>query len=103
MAYSEFHCGIAHRAYRAGVCRNRPGSDLGRRPRLAGLPEQSYQHVCIRILGKEIYLGVRLGQRGLRSQLSGGVMSAVSGGVYARGGMTRHHRRSVVTCRRIAQ
>src|SRR6266568_2734122 len=34
--------------------------------------------------GKEIYLGVRLGQRGVRAQLSGGVLSQFRG-VYARG------------------
>ena len=38
--------------------------------------EQSYQHVWAKdFWGKEIYLGVRLGQRGMRAQLSGGVLS----------------------------
>src|SRR5215467_9604615 len=47
--------------------------------------EQSYQHVWAKdFWGKEIYLGVRLGQRGVRAQLSGGVISQFRG-VYARG------------------
>jgi RecA/RadA recombinase len=43
--------------------------------------EQTYQHVWAKdFWTKEIYIGVRLGQRGMRAQLSGGVLSSLMTG-----------------------
>jgi hypothetical protein len=73
MADAEVHLRIAHRAYPAAEWATSldATSDGG-----AGwLPylEEMYRHVWAKdFWSKEVYLGVRLGQRGVRAQLSGG-------------------------------
>src|SRR6202012_3219839 len=71
MPDAEVHLRVAHRSYPAaewatGLDATADGG-AGWREYL----DESYQHVW----SKEIYLGVRLGQRGMRAQLSGGVLS----------------------------
>ena len=76
MPDAEVHLRIAHRSYPAadwatGLDATSDGG-AGWREYL----DESYQHVWTKdFWSKEIYLGVRLGQRGMRAQLSGGVLS----------------------------
>ncbi|HEX3753016.1 MAG TPA: ATPase, partial [Streptosporangiaceae bacterium] len=76
MPDAEVHLRVAHRSYPAaewatGLDATADGG-AGWREYL----DESYQHVWTKdFWGKEIYLGVRLGQRGMRAQLSGGVLS----------------------------
>ncbi len=76
MPDAEVHLRIAHRSYPAadwatGLDATSDGGS-GWREYL----DESYQHVWTKdFWSKEIYLGVRLGQRGMRAQLSGGVLS----------------------------
>jgi hypothetical protein len=58
---------------------DRAGRDLGRRPGLAGVPGADLPaRLGKDFWAKEIYLGVRLGQRGVRAQLSGGCFPSSS-------------------------
>ena len=76
MPDAEVHLRIAHRSYPAadwatGLDATSDGGS-GWREYL----DESYQHVWTKdFWSKEIYLGVRLGQRGMRAQISGGVLS----------------------------
>jgi RecA/RadA recombinase len=81
MQDAEVHLRIAHRSF--------PAVDgaPARHPTRAGGPgwreylEQAYQYVWAKdFWSKEIYIGVRLGQRGVRAQLSGGVFSSLMTG-----------------------
>ena len=59
---------------------HRAGRDLGSGPGWREYLEQSYQHVWAKdFWAKEIYIGVRLGQRGMRAQLTGGGISQFFG------------------------
>ena len=76
MQDAEVHLRIAHRSYPAAEWATGldAASDGG-----PGWPEyldEMYQHVWAKdFWTKEVYLGVRLGQRGMRAQLSGGVFA----------------------------
>jgi hypothetical protein len=85
MADAEVHLRIAHRAYPAHAWATGLDATSDGGPGWRDYLEQTYQHVWAKdFWAKEIYLGVRLGQRGVRAQLSGGVFSQFRG-VYARG------------------
>src|SRR5260370_1242460 len=76
MQDAEVHLRIAHRAYPAQAWATGLDGTSDGGPGWRDYLEQSYQHVWAKdFWGKEIYLGVRLGQRGVRAQLSGGVLS----------------------------
>src|SRR5256886_12417302 len=85
MQDAEVHLRIAHRAYPAHAWATGLDATSDGGPGWREYLEQTYQHVWAKdFWAKEIYLGVRLGQRGVRAQLSGGVLSQFRG-VYARG------------------
>ena len=85
MADAEVHLRIAHRSYPAHAWATGLDATSDGGPGWREYLEQTYQHVWAKdFWAKEIYLGVRLGQRGVRAQLSGGVLSQFRG-VYARG------------------
>src|SRR6202162_5669911 len=85
MADAEVHLRIPHRSYPAHAWATGLDATSDGGPGWREYLEQTYQHVWAKdFWGKEIYLGVRLGQRGVRAQLSGGVFSQFRG-VYARG------------------
>ncbi|HJZ01403.1 MAG TPA: ATPase, partial [Streptosporangiaceae bacterium] len=76
MQDAEVHLRIAHRSYPAQAWATGLDGTSDGGPGWREYLEQSYQHVWAKdFWGKEIYLGVRLGQRGVRAQLSGGVLS----------------------------
>ena len=82
---AEVHLRIAHRSYPAHAWATGLDATSDGGPGWREYLEQTYQHVWAKdFWAKEIYLGVRLGQRGVRAQLSGGVISQFRG-VYARG------------------
>src|SRR5690349_14653335 len=73
---AEVHLRVAHRSYPAAdwAARLDATSDAG--PGWRDYLDEMYQHVWSKdYWAKEVYLGVRLGQRGMRAQLSGGVLS----------------------------
>jgi len=85
MQDAEVHLRIAHRSYPAHSWATGLDATSDGGPGWREYLEQTYQHVWAKdFWAKEIYLGVRLGQRGVRAQLSGGVLSQFRG-VYARG------------------
>ena len=85
MPDAEVHLRIAHRSYPAHAWATGLDATSDGGPGWRDYLEQSYQHVWAKdFWGKEIYLGVRLGQRGVRAQLTGGVLSQFRG-VYVRG------------------
>jgi hypothetical protein len=85
MADAEVHLRIVHRSYPAHAWATGLDATSDGGPGWREYLEQTYQHVWAKdFWAKEIYLGVRLGQRGVRAQLSGGVFSQFRG-VYARG------------------
>jgi RecA/RadA recombinase len=85
MADAEVHMRIAHRSYPAHAWATGLDATSDGGPGWREYLEQTYQHVWAKdFWAKEIYLGVRLGQRGVRAQLSGGVISQFRG-VYTRG------------------
>ena len=85
MQDAEVHLRIAHRSYPAHAWATGLDATSDGGPGWREYLEQTYQHVWSKdFWAKEIYLGVRLGQRGVRAQLSGGVISQFRG-VYARG------------------
>src|SRR5690349_273238 len=85
MADAEVHLRIVHRSYPAHAWATGLDATSDGGPGWRDYLEQTYQHVWAKAFwAKAIYLGVRLGQRGVRAQLSGGVISQFRG-VYARG------------------
>ncbi len=73
---AEVHLRIAHRSYPAHAWATGLDATSDGGPGWREYLEQSYQHVWAKdFWAKEIYLGVRLGQRGVREQLTGGVLS----------------------------
>src|ERR1700749_2459247 len=76
MPDAEVHLRVAHRSspaaeWATGLDATADGGAVWRE-----YLDESYQHVWTKdFWSKEIYLGVRLGQRGMRAQLSGGVLS----------------------------
>jgi hypothetical protein len=76
MPDAEVHLRIAHRSFPAQAWAAGLDATSDGGPGWREYLEQSYQHVWAKdFWSKEIYLGVRLGQRGVRAQLSGGVLS----------------------------
>ncbi|HYZ57878.1 MAG TPA: ATPase, partial [Streptosporangiaceae bacterium] len=76
MPDAEVHLRIAHRSYPAAEWATGLDATSDGGPGWREYLEESYQYVWAKdFWRKEIYLGVRLGQRGMRAQLSGGVFS----------------------------
>ncbi len=97
MPDAEVHLRIAHRPYPAHEWATKLDATSDGGPGWRDYLEQSYQHVWAKdFWAKEIYLGVRLGQRGMRAQLSGGMLSQFIG-AYRQGehglGLERRSRR----------
>src|SRR6201995_3578419 len=85
MADAEVHLRIVHRSYPAHAWATGLDATSDGGPGWREYLEQTYQHVWAKdFWAKEIYLGVRLGQRAVRAQLSRGVLSQFRG-VYAGG------------------
>jgi hypothetical protein len=85
MPDAEVHLRIAHRPYPAHSWATGLDATSDGGPGWREYLEQAYQHVWAKDFWcKEVYLGVRLGQRGMRAQLSGGALSRLVG-LYARG------------------
>ena len=85
MPDAEVHLRIAHRSFPAQAWAAELDATSDGGPGWREYLEQAYQHVWAKdFWAKEIYLGVRLGQRGVRAQLTGGVLSQFRG-VHVRG------------------
>ncbi|MBO0822085.1 MAG: ATPase, partial [Nocardiopsaceae bacterium] len=77
MQDAEVHLRIAHRPYPAVQWAMELDQTSDGGPGWREYLEQIYQHVWAKdFWSKEIYLGVRLGQRGMRGQLSGGAIAS---------------------------
>src|ERR1700745_3003664 len=76
MPEAEVHLRIAHRSYPAAEWAAGLDATSDGGPGWLDYLEEMYRHVWAKdFWAKEIYLGVRLGQRGMRAQLSGGGFS----------------------------
>ncbi|HEX8006556.1 MAG TPA: ATP-binding protein [Trebonia sp.] len=76
MQDAEVHLRIAHRPYPAVEWATGLDATSDGGPGWRAYLEQIYQHVWAKdFWSKEIYIGVRLGQRGMRAQLSGGLLA----------------------------
>ena len=76
MTDAEVHLRIAHRPYPAAVWATGLDATSDGGPGWHDYLEEMYRHVWSKdFWSKEVYLGVRLGQRGMRAQMSGGVIS----------------------------
>jgi hypothetical protein len=76
MQDAEVHLRIAHRPYPAAEWATGLDATSDGGPGWLEYLDEMYRHVWSKdFWSKEIYLGVRLGQRGMRAQLSGGVIS----------------------------
>jgi RecA/RadA recombinase len=74
MADAEVHLRIVQRPYPAGDWATKLDTTSDRGPGWLDYLEEMYRHVWAKdFWTKEVYLGVRLGQRGMRAQLSGGL------------------------------
>ena len=98
MQDAEVHLRIVHRSYPAQAWATGLDATSDGGPGWREYLEQTYQHVWAKdFWAKEIYLGVRLGQRGVRAQLSGGVLSSSAASTPAArrssGSMTRRSAR----------
>jgi hypothetical protein len=73
---TEAHLRIAHRSYPAGEWAARLDATSDGGPGWRDYLDEMYRHVWAKdFWTKEVYLGVRLGQRGMRAQFSGGMFS----------------------------
>ena len=73
---AEVHLRVAHRSYPAAQWAARLDATSDGGPGWRDYLDEMYQHVWAKdFWSKEVYLGVRLGQRGMRAQLSGGMFS----------------------------
>ena len=85
MPDAEVHLRIAHRSFPAQAWAAGLDATSDGGPGWREYLEQAYQHVWAKdFWSKEIYLGVRLGQRSVRAQLSGGILSQFAA-AYGRG------------------
>ncbi len=76
MSDAEVHLRIVHRSYPAAEWARRLDSTSDGGPGWLDYLDEMYRHVWAKdFWAKEVYLGVRLGQRGMRMQLSGGVFA----------------------------
>ncbi|HEV8277589.1 MAG TPA: ATP-binding protein [Streptosporangiaceae bacterium] len=73
---TEVHLRIAHRSYPAAEWAARLDATSDGGPGWRDYLDEMYRHVWAKdFWTKEVYLGVRLGQRGMRAQLQGGMFS----------------------------
>src|SRR5207247_6944490 len=73
---TEVHLRVAHRSYPAAQWAARLDATSDGGPGWRDYLDEMYRHVWAKdFWSKEVYLGVRLGQRGMRAQLSGGMLS----------------------------
>ncbi len=80
MADAEVHLRISHRTYQAAEWATKLDATSDGGAGWTGYLDEMYQHVWAKdFWTKEVYLGVRLGQRGMRAQLSGGVLAQFIG------------------------
>jgi RecA/RadA recombinase len=76
MPDAEVHLRIAHRSYPAAEWAAGLDATSDDGPGWRQYLDEMYRHVWAKdFWTKEVYLGVRLGQRGMRAQLSGGVLA----------------------------
>ena len=76
MTDAEVHLRIAHRSYPAAQWATGLDATSDGGPGWHDYLDEMYRHVWSKdFWSKEVYLGVRLGQRGMRAQMSGGVIS----------------------------
>jgi len=76
MPDAEVHLRIAHRSYPAAQWARQLDATADEGPGWLDYLDEMYRHVWAKdFWAKEVYLGVRLGQRGMRMQLSGGVFA----------------------------
>jgi RecA/RadA recombinase len=76
MPDAEVHLRIAHRSYPAAEWAAGLDATSDDGPGWRAYLDEMYRHVWAKdFWTKEVYLGVRLGQRGMRAQLSGGVFA----------------------------
>ena len=76
MTDAEVHLRIAHRSYPAAEWATGLDATSDGGPGWLDYLDEMYRHVWAKdFWTKEVYLGVRLGQRGMRAQLSGGVFA----------------------------
>ena len=79
MADAEVHLRIAHRPYPAAEWATKLDATSDGGPGWVGYLEEMYRHVWAKdFWTKEVYLGVRLGQRGIRAQLAGGLLAQLT-------------------------
>jgi AAA-like domain len=79
MPDAEVHLRIAHRSYPAADWATKLDATSDGGPGWLDYLEEMYRHVWAKdFWTKEVYLGVRLGQRGVRAQLSGGVLAQLA-------------------------
>jgi AAA-like domain len=80
MADAEVHLRIAHRSYPAAEWATRLDATSDGGPGWLAYLDEMYRHVWAKdFWAREVYIGVRLGQRGMRAQLSGGVLASFIG------------------------
>jgi AAA-like domain len=73
---TEVHLRVAHRSYPAAEWASRLDATSDGGPGWRDYLDEMYRQVWAKdFWSKEVYLGVRLGQRGMRAQLSGGVFA----------------------------
>jgi AAA-like domain len=73
---TEVHLRVVHRPYPAAEWAARLDATSDGGPGWRDYLDEMYRHVWAKdFWSKEVYLGVRLGQRGMRAQLSGGVFA----------------------------
>jgi hypothetical protein len=76
MTDAEVHLRVVHRSYPAAEWATGLDATSDGGPGWLEYLDEAYRHVWAKdFWAKEIYLGVRLGQRGMRAQLSGGLFS----------------------------
>ncbi|HTP14724.1 MAG TPA: ATP-binding protein [Streptosporangiaceae bacterium] len=76
MTDAEVHLRVVHRSYPAGEWATGLDATSDGGPGWLEYLDEAYRHVWAKdFWTKEVYLGVRLGQRGMRAQLSGGLFS----------------------------
>jgi hypothetical protein len=79
MPDAEVHLRIAHRSYPAAEWATKLDATSDGGPGWLDYLEEMYRHVWAKdFWTKEVYLGVRLGQRGMRAQLSGGLFAQLA-------------------------
>ena len=77
MTDAEVHLRIAHRSYPAAEWATKLDETSDGGPGWLDYLDEMYRHVWAKdFWAKEVYIGVRLGQRGVRAQLSGGVIAS---------------------------